>query len=260
MRNLRPQSRLFVRMFSVAVFAAFSIATFPALRSAAQQPAPAPQQGSQPAAAGASGSPAAPAQSEPTQSEEDKRVQGFLHSDNVKAVAKALHLSVETTDALFLGINFAIIFLAIVIPLVKIMPRIFRKRSQTLVHDLKSAREATEEARVRLNAVERKLTGLDKEIAELRVQVDEESKKDEARIHIEMEQERERIVAAAGQEIDAAATQARRNLRAYAAELAIANAARQLKLTQETDRALVAEFVSQVAGEAKAGKDNGGSN
>lgn len=254
MRNLKPQYRLLSQIFSVAVFAVLSVAPFCAPRSAAQQPAPVTQQVSQ---TDASGSAAAPVQSEPTQSEEDKRVQGFLHSDNVKAIAKTLHLSVEATDALFLVINFAIIFFAIVIPLVKVMPRIFRKRSQTLVYDLKTAREATEEARLRLSAVEAKLTGLDKEITELRVQVDEESKKDEARIRTEMEQERERIVASAGQEIEAAATQARRNLRAYAAQLAIDNAAKQLKLTQEADRALVAEFVSQVAGEAEG---KGGSN
>jgi F-type H+-transporting ATPase subunit b len=256
LRNFKPQSRFLIRIFSVAVFAAFSITLFCTLRSAAQQPAPEPQQVSEPAAADASNSTA----TEPAMSEEDKRVQSFLHSDNVKAVARTLHLSVEATDALFLLINFAIIFFAIVIPLVKFMPRVFRKRSQTLVHDLKTAREATEEARIRLSAVETKLTGLDKEITELRAQVDEESKKDEARIRTEMELERERIVAAAGQEIEAAATQARRNLRAYAAQLAIDNAAKQLRLTQEADRALVAEFVSQVAGEAEAGTGKGGSN
>ena len=256
MRNLRPKSRLSIRIFSVAVFAALSIAFFCAVRSAAQQPAPEVQPMAQPAAADASGSTA----TEPAMSAEDKRVQGFLHSDNVKAVARTLHLSVEATDALFLIINFAVIFFAIVIPLVKFMPRVFRKRSQTLVYDLKTAREATEAAQVRLSAVETKLTGLDKEISELRTQVDEESKKDEARIRTEMEEERQRIVASAGQEIEAAATQARRNLRAYAAELAIASAAKQLRLTEETDRALVAEFVSQVAGQAEAGTGKGGSN
>jgi F-type H+-transporting ATPase subunit b len=255
LRNLRPQSRLLIRILSVAFFAAFSIAPFCVQRSAAQQPASEQQQVSEPVAAQASSAP-----TERAQSEEEKRTESFLHSDNVKAIAKTLHLSVEATDALFLIINFAIIFFAIVIPLVKIMPRVFRKRSQTLVYDLKTAREATEAAQMRLSAVETKLTGLDKEITELRAQVDEESKKDEARIRTEMEQECERIVASAGQEIEAAATQARRNLRAYAAQLAIDNATKQLKLTQEADRALVAEFVSQVAGEAKTGNGKGGSN
>ena len=43
-----------------------------------------------------------------------------------------------------------------------------------------------------------------------------------------------------------AAAQARRGLRHFAADLAIDQAARQLVLTPETDRALIAEFVGDV--------------
>jgi F-type H+-transporting ATPase subunit b len=50
-------------------------------------------------------------------------------------------------------------------------------------------------------------------------------------------------VAAAEQEIAAAAAHAQRELRHFAADLAIDHAARQLVLTPETDRALIAEFV-----------------
>jgi F-type H+-transporting ATPase subunit b len=54
-------------------------------------------------------------------------------------------------------------------------------------------------------------------------------------------------VAAAEQEIGVAAAQARRTLRHFAADLAIEQAAKHLVLTPETDRALIAEFVSDVA-------------
>jgi F-type H+-transporting ATPase subunit b len=43
-----------------------------------------------------------------------------------------------------------------------------------------------------------------------------------------------------------AAAQATRGLRNFAADLAIDQASRQLKLTPETDRALIAEFVGNV--------------
>jgi hypothetical protein len=54
-----------------------------------------------------------------------------------------------------------------------------------------------------------------------------------------------------------AAAQARRTLRHFAADLAIGQAAQQLVLTPETDRALIAEFVGDVTknGVAKGGQN-----
>ena len=49
----------------------------------------------------------------------------------------------------------------------------------------------------------------------------------------------------AAQEITVAAAQARRGLRHFAADLAIEQAAKQLVLTPETDRALISEFVRE---------------
>ena len=54
-----------------------------------------------------------------------------------------------------------------------------------------------------------------------------------------------------------AAAQAKRGLRNFAADLAIEQATKQLALTPEADRAVIAEFVSRVAGggTAKGGKN-----
>jgi len=64
-------------------------------------------------------------------------------------------------------------------------------------------------------------------------------------------------VAAAAQELDVAAAQAKRGLRHYAADLAIDQAARQLVLTPQTDQALIAEFLSDVnlQGATKGGQN-----
>jgi len=173
--------------------------------------------------------------------EEDENV--YRHTPLVQSLAKMLHLPVETTARLFEFINFAILFFAIAIPLVKMVPKILRKRSQTLKHDLDSARKVTQDASTRLSAIEAKLSGLDKEIAEIRTQVEEDGKNDEARIKASIEEESVRIVEAAEQEIESAAAHARRGLRSFAADLAIEQAAKQMVLTPETDRALIAEFV-----------------
>jgi F-type H+-transporting ATPase subunit b len=168
----------------------------------------------------------------------------FRHTELVHTLARALHMDVETTARLFEFINFAILALAIFIPLFRVMPRIFRQRSATLRHSLESARQITADANQRLSAVEAKLASLDKEIAQIRAQVEEESKSDEARIKSTIGEESSRIVAAAEQEIAAAAASAKRGLRHFAADLAIEQAAKQLVLTPDTDRALIAEFVS----------------
>ena len=159
---------------------------------------------------------------------EDENV--YRHTALVQSLAKLLHLDVETTARLFEFINFAIVALAIVIPLVRLMPKVLRKRSETLKHDLESARKLTADANARLSAIEAKLSGLDREIASMRAQVEEEAKHDEARIKSTIEEESGRIVAAAEQEIAMAATQAKRGLRHFAADLAIDQAAKQLVL------------------------------
>jgi F-type H+-transporting ATPase subunit b len=189
---------------------------------------------------------------QPAASEADPDA-AFLHSSTVQSVARILHLKLDTAVALLLGINFAIIFFAIAIPLKRTMPKIFRKRSETLSQDLTSARQATSDAQARLSAVEAQLAGLGEEIKKLTAQVEQDSREDEKRIKASLGEESARIVAAAEQEISAAVTQAKRGLRSFAADLAIGQAEKQIALTPETDRALIAEFVAGVTG-------NGGKN
>lgn len=180
----------------------------------------------------------------------------FRHAPVVQSIAKMLHMDVETTARILEFINFGIIVLGVGIPLVRILPRVIRRRSQTLKHDLEEARKTTADANTRLSAIEAKLSGLDKEIAEIRAQVEEEGKSDEARIKASIGEESARIVATAEQEISAAAAHARRGLRHFAADLAIDQAAKQLVLTPETDRELIAEFVSEAGRSRSAGGKN----
>lgn len=181
-------------------------------------------------------------------SSEEAQLNGFLHSPAIQGLAKFLHLSLATTDNLFLALNYLIIFLAILIPLGRFMPKVIRKRTQNLRHNLESARKMTEEATARLNAVEAQLAKLGEEIDKFRGEVEAELKNDEARIKGSIEEESARIIAAAEQEISMAAVQARRGLRKFAAELAVEHAARQMELSPEADRALVAEFAANIGG------------
>jgi F-type H+-transporting ATPase subunit b len=191
-----------------------------------------------------SASPSA-ASSQSTSSEEQE-IEGFLHAPAVRSLARSLHLSLNTTDNILLGLNFGILALAIAIPLIRITPRIIRRRTMTLRHNLASAQKLTQDARARLSAVEAQLAKLGDEIQQLRGTMEEEIKEDEARIRTSMEEERTRIVAEAEQEINLAGIQARRGLRRYAAELAVQHASEQVALSPETDRALIAEFAASL--------------
>ena len=153
--------------------------------------------------------------------------------------------------------NFGIVVLALGIPLIKFLPKILKGRGEKVRADIESARKATDEANARLSAIETKLAGLDEEIRVIRVQVETESRQDMERIHATIAEESARIVASAEQEIGSSAAQARRSLRSFAADLAIEQAAKQLVVTPETDRALIAEFLGDAA---LAGKTKGGLN
>ncbi|MGA2727848.1 MAG: ATP synthase F0 subunit B [Terracidiphilus sp.] len=236
-------SRFSRRIVSILLFA-FLTASIPAVsvRANSQQPAPAAKS----SAAGANSVDKTIAKSGATENAaEDENV--YRHTPMVRSLARLFHLDVETTARLFEFFNFAIIVLAIIIPLARLMPRIMRKRSETLKHDLESARKLTQDANARLSAVEAKLAKLDQEIAGIRVQVEEESKNDEVRIKATIQEESGRIVASAEQEIALAGAQAQRELRHFAADLAIEQAVKQMVLTPESDRALIAEFVGNVA-------------
>ena len=236
----RSSLRVFSFLFLAILAVGFAIAP---CRLAAQESAPAA--GSQVAVPNT----AAP---EAPKSQEEQNNAFRLEGPLVRWTARTFNLPVETAATIFEFTNFLLIVLLVGIPIARILPKIFRKRSETLVYNLKTAREATADANARLSAVEAKLAGLDDEIKKFRIQVEQESKEDEARIKASLAEESARIVESA---------HARRSLRNFAADLAIEQAAKQLVLTPDTDRALIAEFIGGVsANESGNGTKKGGQN
>jgi F-type H+-transporting ATPase subunit b len=180
---------------------------------------------------------------EESPSHEEQNKQFLIGGPMVKWTARTLNISVETASNIYLFFNFTIIVLLIAVPLARVLPKVFRKRSQTLGASLQTARQATEEANARLRAVEEKLAGLDDEIKKLQAQVEQDSLEDEKRVKASLGEESARIVESAEQELGVAVAQARRSLRHFATDLAIEQAAKQMRLSPETDRALIAEFI-----------------
>lgn len=248
MKLLKLRSSWSLRLFGLFVFAALLLGS--ATQRSQAQSAPVSEPQANPASAPQAASEAAPAgESAPAASETKKESEGeseenaFRHSAVVQAIARFMHVDVVVAAWIFEILNFAVIFFAIVIPLVKVMPKLLRKRKAQIGEDIASAHKVTEDANARLKTVEDRLSRLDEEIATMRAQAEEDGKHDEARIKATIAEESARVVSAAEQEIVSAAAQVRRGLQRFAADLAIEQGTKQLVLTPETDRALITEFI-----------------
>lgn len=192
------------------------------------------------------------------ETQEDQTEQFLIGGPIVQWTARHFDIDVRTAANIYQAVNFIVLALLIGVPILRVAPKIFRKRSQTLGHSLQTAREATQDANARLRAVEDKLAGLDDEIKKLRAQVEQESLEDEKRVKASLAEESARIVESTEQELNVAVAHARRGLRHFAADLAIEQAARQMTLTPEADRALIAEFIGSAGN--NGAKSEGGQN
>ncbi len=230
------------RCLSAVLFAALLAGAAASLRAQATDNSPAAKQGKSWAGSGEH-------MDEPETSSE---VEQYRHSNVVNAIARIAHVKPETAAQIFEDLNSGVLIVAIGIFLWKVVPKMLRKRSETLEKELIQARLATDDANRRLAEVEARLLRLDSEIDAIRQQVEQEAVTDEQRIHAALETERERIIASAEQEIGAAQSAAQRELKKFAANLAIDNAMRRIQLSTDTDRALVREFGKSL------NKDSGG--
>lgn len=269
MRSL--QHKTLSRLFSLALMAGVIAGlTAARARAVAQTENPNVPVKPEPAASGQATLPAQPGQVKKEEAEEENvyrhtplvaSISDAVFRDNAnapepeKVELRAKHI--EITARTFEWVNTLIILLAIVLPISRILPKVLRTRAQTLKTNLETARKNTADANARLSAVEAQLARLDDEIGKIRSQVEAESKQDEARVKASIEEESARIIASAEQEIAAAAAHAQRGLKAFAADLAIEQAAKQLILTPETDRELIAEFVASATNTANSAKTGG---
>jgi len=251
-KNLQ-QSRISIHLSGLLLLGALTLAAVMPLHAMALQSAEVP---AQPTVESTSQEAQNPPKSDAAKTEEQENDQ-YRHAPIVQSLARLMHVNVETAARMFEIFNVSVLVLGIVIPLIRIMPKLLRKRSEKIRTDIDAARRTTEDANLRLSAVEAKLASLDQEIAKFRTELEQQIAQDEQKGKAALEEESARIVASAEQEIGVAAAQAKRSLRHFAADLAIDQAVKNLVLTAETDRALIAEFVNEAG---RDGKNGGGKN
>jgi F-type H+-transporting ATPase subunit b len=214
-------------------------------------PVPAAQHGTPPAPSGnAESGREFSAQTSPSEVEEEENAQ-FKHSKAVVWISSKLGLSAGAGFWIFTCINFAIIagFLYWVshTNLVQAM----RDRTATIQRGIEEARKASAEADARLREVQERLAKLDLEVAQIRGSADADFVAEEQRIRQAAEEDAQRVVEQAKSEIEAMSKSARRELKTYAAELAVELARKNINVDPQTDAALVRSFASELGKDGK---------
>jgi len=185
----------------------------------------------------------------PAQVKEEKEAdptEAFKHAAPVRWIARVTGLSLDQAYWLCMFLNFAIVFGSLWMVMRKRLPAAFRSRTELIQKRIEEARKTSEEARRRLSEVEGRLSRLDLEITEMRREAEENAREEEKRVRTAADEERQRIVAAAEQEIAMAANAARRDLKSYAAELAVDLAAKKIRVGKDMDHSLVSEFTAHL--------------
>jgi F-type H+-transporting ATPase subunit b len=180
----------------------------------------------------------------------------FKQSPSVRLIAKWTGLSLEHAYWLAVIANFFVIGVVIFWAARKYLPPAFSARTAAIQKAMQEAQKASEDARRRLAEIESRLRKLDVEIGMMRDSAEKEAAAEEARIQAAAQEDARKLVESAQQEIAVAAKAARRKLTAYAADLAVNLAQKQVHVDAATDKVLVRNFSAQL-GTSSSDSSNG---
>lgn len=197
--------------------------------------------------AGESTTPAA--QSPEKNKQEEDSTEQYRKSAMVVSLGSKLGLNPDQSATTFEVLNFIVLAGALGWGLARALPKVIRGRNESIRKHITEAEAATADARTRLDGVEQRLAKLNDELAAMRSHAEQEAAREEQRFRAAVEDEKQKILAAAEQEIATATIHAQQQLKQHAAELAIEQAARKLVVSAETDRLLVQGFAQRLTGD-----------
>jgi len=171
----------------------------------------------------------------------------FKHSPPVQWISRVTGLSLEHSYLLAMSTNFIAIAAFIIWLSKKSLPAVFRARTAAIQKSMEEARQASAEANRRLAEIEARLSKLGVEIGQMRATAEQEAAAEEQRIKATAEADARKIVESVSQEVTAAVRTARRELTAYAADLAVALARKQIHVDAATDENMVQRFARQLS-------------
>ena len=175
----------------------------------------------------------------------------FKYSKSVVWMGHLVGLGPHASYLVYWFINFVLVVLFFVLLFRSSVPKMFRDRTQAIQKGIREAQAASAEAARRLSDIESRLAKLDTEVAEIQSSAESEAAAEEARIRQAVEEDKRKILEGVETEIGAIARNARRELKTYAATLAVDLASRKIKVDDTTDQALLREFVGQLGKDGK---------
>ena len=183
--------------------------------------------------------------------EEEEENVGLKQSPIVKKLGSKIGLSPTAAYWLFWCLNFAVVVGLILWALKSKVLASLRERTVLIRKSMDEAKKTSEAAMARLKEIESRLARLDVEIGQLKNQADQEFTIEEQRIKQAAAEDAKRVVELAELEIASAAKAARRDLKAFAAELAVSLAEKKIQIDPQTDQRLVSTFVSDLGKDGK---------
>ena len=170
----------------------------------------------------------------------------FKYSNVVAILGRAIGIDAHGMYWVSMVINFVILALFFWMLLRSRLPQMFHERTTAIQKALKEAHDASADASRRLADIETRLSKLDAEVADIRAAAEREATAEEERIRASAEEDKHKVVEAAESEIAAIARNARHDLKSFAASLAVDIAAHKIKIDDNTDQALVRQFVDHL--------------
>ena len=174
----------------------------------------------------------------------------LLVSVSLQAAEGGSNAATERATESFKWINFAIVAGVLVWVFGNLLPPAFRKRAEAVSSAITNATSAKAAAEAQLRDAETRLANLQKEVTELRAFAERESAAEVERLRALTQSDVQKIALAAKVEIEAAERAARLELKALAANLAVAGAESLLvkQLTPRAQESLISNFVKNLEG------------
>jgi len=177
--------------------------------------------------------------------EHDEHAQ-FKYSPSVQKIAKVAGIDSHRAYFVSLVINFGLLALFFWVLLRSKIPALFRNRTNSIQQGIREAQAASAEATERLKNIEARLAKLDSEVSSIRADAEKQAAAEEERIRAAAEVDKNRVMESVKTETEALTRNARRELKSYASSLAIDIAAKRIRVDDNSDRALVREFVDRL--------------